>query len=337
MTTIKDIAASLELSPATISRALRNDETLSITQETRTRILMAAEKMGYVSKSKKEAAGQKGTTITVIHKQQTFRNQIESSYYFSARSGIEETCAKQHITCTFTTLETLTQYSVDAEGIIIVGNYLKEDFDLIMEKCKGLPMATIGIISYYPATVDHITHSNAVSIQMALDFLFEKGHSKIGYLGIQEARGTEAFVSRKQKFIEIMTARSAFNPEWVWESEHGRDRVERGYSTMKNWIESSAELPTAIFCANDPVALGAAKALHEAQIDIPSRVSLLAHDGTYPTQYSTPPLSTIDVHPFELGNEAVHVLMERITGSRTIAKKVQLHPTLIERESVAQI
>lgn len=337
MATIKDIAGALGLSSATVSRALRNDETLSILPETRTKIFMEAERIGYKAKGKKETVEKKEMIITVVHKQQTFRNQIDSAYYFSIRTGIEDACAKNHITCTFATLEDENGYLPNTQGIIIVGNYLKEDFDRILLKCAGLPIVTVGIISYYPKIIDHVTHSNSESLQMALNYLFDNGHTKIGYLGVKETPGTSFFTSRKQKFIEILSSRDCFRPEWVLESEHGKDRVERGYITMKEWIAQGKELPTAIFCANDPIALGALNALHEADIDVPGQISIVAHDGSYPTQYSTPPLTTIDVHPFQMGMEALNVLLERISNGRTISKKVMFFPELIERASVRRI
>lgn len=106
---------------------------------------------------------------------------------------------------------------------------------------------------------------------------------------------------------------------------------------MKEWIAQGKELPTAIFCANDPIALGALNALHEAGIDVPGQISIVAHDGSYPTQYSTPPLSTIDVHPFQMGTEALNVLLERMNNERSVSKKVMFYPELIERASVRKI
>lgn len=337
MVTIKEIAESLNLSSATVSRALRNDETLSISVETKTKIFMAAEQMGYVAKGKKSVPPKPKQHITVIHEQQTFRNQIDSSYYFSVRAGIEDLCIKKHYSNTFVTLDTLADFQTPTDGIVIVGNYTKEQFDLILSKFKEIPMVTVGIVSYYPEKIDHITFSNQDSMSMALEYLFQKGHTKIGYMGIEEAPGTSSFGSRKQYYIDIMKEKRCFKPEWLRESSHGRDRVEQGYLMMKEWLSEGSELPTAIFCANDPVALGVVRALFEAQIEIPGRISILTHDGSYPTQYSLPPLSTIDVHPYQLGKEAIVALSERISKKREHTKKVSFYPELIERESVQNI
>lgn len=337
MATIKEIAESLNLSSATVSRTLRNDETLSITPETKARILMAAEKMGYVAKEKKNTSIQQQRTFTILHKQHTFRNQIDSSYYFSVRAGIEDACARNQIICSFAAIESLGSLPLQTDGVVIVGNYTENQFRLIENYFQDIPLITVGIISYFPAKIDHITHSNHESLNLALNYLFDNGHTKIGYLGIEEAPGTEYFGSRKTCFKEIMCAHNCYNPKWVYESEHGKDRVERGYFTMKEWINKGETLPTALFCANDPVALGAVKALYEAGLHIPDDISVVAHDGSYPTQYSVPPLSTIDVHPYQLGYESIKVLEERITEKRKTAKKILFYPELIVRESVKNI
>lgn len=334
MATIKQIAESLNLSSATVSRALRNDETLAITPETKTRIFMAAEKMGYKAKVRKPQDVRKKYTLTILHKQQTFRNQIDSSYYFSVRAGIEDACAKSRTICNFVPMESLESLSIQTDGIIIVGNYPKSQFQQIVELFPEMPMVTVGIISYFPEKIDHITHSNYESLRLALDYFFENNYTDIGYLGVKEAPETEHFGSRRGYFEKIMTEHGCYHPEWVYESEHGRDRVERGYITMKEWLAKGESLPKALFCANDPIALGAVKALYEAGIRVPEDISIIAHDGSYPTQYSVPPLSTVDVHPYQLGYEAVKTLEERLINGRKLAKKVSFYPELIIRESV---
>lgn len=337
MITIKEIAKQLNLSSATVSRALRNDESLSISAETKTKIFMTAEALGYVAKSRKSTPAKASRRVAVVHNNQTFRHQIDSSYYYSVRTGIEELCQEKSFSCFFVPLDALASCQEQADGVIIVGNYTKDRFDSILSRFKDVPMATVGIISYYPERIDHITHSNFDSVNMALDFLFQKGHTQIGYMGIEETPGTILFGSRKQCFIDRMQEKGLYRPEWVRESSRGRDRVEQGYLMMEAWLAEGGPRPTAIFCANDPIALGVTKVLYTAKIDIPNEISILTHDGSYPTQYSVPPLSTIDVHPYQLGREAVLALAERMTQKRGHTKKIILYPELIDRNSVRDL
>ncbi len=339
MATVKEIATYLGLSTATVSRALRNDPKLSINPETRTRIQQAVDKLGAPILYKKSVAAETGKTdftICVIHKNMAFRNQIDSSYYFAIRSGIEEACSKSDVSCIFIPPYELDK-NLDFDGYILVGNHRKTDFEKILSLIGNKPLAAIGIISYFPDRVDHITHSNKASVSCAMDYLFSCGHTKIGYLGVIEAPGTEEFESRRQTFIDIMEKKGLYEGCWLKECKHGDDRVLEGYKVMSQWLDSGKELPTAIFCANDPVALGAVKALHEHGINVPKQISIVSHDSGYPTQYAIPPLTTVDVHPYLLGWEGIKAILERMSNERKVTKTVLLNPELIVRDSVARL
>ena len=134
-----------------------------------------------------------------------------------------------------------------------------------------------------------------------------------------------------------MQQRGEFHPEWILESNHGTDRVERGYSMAKA-LAAQPSLPTAVFCANDPIALGALNGFLECGLQVPDGISVVAHDGSYPTQHSIPPLTMVDVHPYQLGVEAVRMLQQRFDKVvPKIARQLLLHPTLIKRASVKDI
>jgi LacI family transcriptional regulator len=167
-----------------------------------------------------------------------------------------------------------------------------------------------------------------------LDYLFENGHKQIGYLGVEELTEIEPFGSRKQRFMSIMKGKNMFNPGWVHECEPGQNKLEHGYKMMQKWIGSKQTLPTAVFCANEPIAMGAIKALREANILVPENISVIGHDGSFPVDYSFPALTTVDVHPYQLGIEGVKLLRERLVDGRKIAKTVFLHPELVIRDSV---
>jgi LacI family transcriptional regulator len=338
MVTIKEIAAKAHLSTAAVSRALRNDETLSITPETRAHIWAVATELGYTRPAKASAPSSAAErSITIVHKQQTFRNQIDSSYYFAVRSGIEDMCAKARVRLSVAPIEDLSPKTLVADGIVLVGNYTQAQFDALLPLAKRRPVAVVGIVAYRRDRVDQISYDNRDSVSLALSHLLEKGHRRIGYLGVKEASGTELFGSRKDAFTEIIRRYGEFHPEWILESDHGSDRVERGYSMAKA-LAALSELPTAIFCANDPIALGAINGFAECGLKVPDDISIVAHDGSYPTQHSMPPLTTVDVHPFQLGVEAARLVLQHLDNEiPSIPRRILLYPTLIERMSVLDI
>lgn len=335
MVTIKEIAETLGLSSSTVSRALRNDETLSIPPETQARILSTADELGYV-RPVRSKPGRIEKSILIVHKHQTFRNQIDSSYYFAVRSGIEQICTENHIQCSFIAIEEISNREKNLDGIIIVGNYAKSQYEDLLSLYSGLPVVVIGIVAYFRDRLDHVSYSNFDSVSLGVGHLLEMGHRDIGYVGVEEAPGTEMFGSRKTAFIRVLEENSLKSP-WVYEINHGSDRVEQGYQLMLSVIKDVPKLPTAFFCANDPIALGALRAFMENGIQVPEDISIVSHDGSFPTQYSFPPLTTVNVHPFELGMEGTRLLLQKMERKEAITREIFIFPELIVRKSVRKL
>lgn len=335
MATLKDIAQALNLSTSTVSRALRNDSSLNIPSETMARILSMADQLGYVVKRKPKAY-EVDKQILIIHREVTFRNQIDSAYYFAIRSGIELSLSQEKISYTFLLIEDIELSEQQVDGVILVGNYTEDEFSSVVRKFKSKAIIVVGIVAYFRDLIDQVTYRNYDSVSIALDYLFAKGHQNIAYLGIEEAVGTEFFGLRRDAFHEIMDKRGFYEPAWVMESGRGTDRVEQGANMMRALLKQKS-LPTALFCANDPIALGASRAIMEAGMSVPRDFSIVAHDGSYPTQHSYPPLTTVDVHPFQLGVEGVSLLLKRLAQNVDYGRQVLLYPKLIERSSVREI
>ena len=112
--------------------------------------------------------------------------------------------------------------------------------------------------------------------------------------------------------------------------------MENGYIGMKKLLESK-NLPTAVFCMNDYVAVGAMSAVHECGIRCPEEISILGVDDIEAASYTTPKLSTIHTPMEELGSIASKILIDRIEGGHTINMKVLLPFNIIERESCKSI
>lgn len=337
MVTIKSIAEKLGLSSATVSRVLRNDETFSIPAETRTRIIMTAEEMGYKAPKSRKKSSSNTALYTIIHQKPTFRSEIDSSYYFLIRTGIEDFCQKHKYRCTFLSIEDSIVFSEKPTGIIIVGNFTPEHYETILSAAPHVPIVTIGSIIYHPERIDFVSYSSIASARLGIEYLLENGHRKIGFMGVVEYTGMEQFGSRKQEFIRMMKAAGIYHPEWVRECQLGESRVEQGYLAMKSWIDERTPLPTAIFCSNDPVALGIFRALTEAGLSVPEDISIVSHDGSFVTEHITPAITTVDVHPYQLGFEGAALLTEHLQTGRTIAKQLYLIPGLIQKGSVRKI
>lgn len=98
---------------------------------------------------------------------------------------------------------------------------------------------------------------------------------------------------------------------------------------MAKKLAALPELPTALFCANDPHCAGRHQRLYECGIRaVPGHLDCGAR-RLYP-QYSFPPLTTVDVH-YQLGSEAMELLLRRMNKTIKYARELFLYPTLIVR------
>ena len=98
-----------------------------------------------------------------------------------------------------------------------------------------------------------------------------------------------------------------------------------------------AQPPTALFTGNNLLTVGALKAIHERGLRIPDDVSLVGHDEL-PWMSLLAPGITVAAQPiYEMGRQAVEILLERIRGDRQPVREVRLNPNLIVRQSCAQL
>jgi len=101
---------------------------------------------------------------------------------------------------------------------------------------------------------------------------------------------------------------------------------------MKSWI-ADGELPTAIFAANDPAAIGAMTALHEAAIRVPDDVAIVGAGRIHYGDMLRVPLTTVTWSTLEMGQTAASLLLELITGTSKTARQVVVKPELVIRQS----
>ena len=100
------------------------------------------------------------------------------------------------------------------------------------------------------------------------------------------------------------------------------------------------ELPTALFCCNDVMALGAISALTEKGLRVPDDMSIIGYDDIHASRFYAPPLTTIHQSKLRLGRQAVNILLERISQKDQGVQqysRIDIGPELIIRKSVKSI
>jgi LacI family transcriptional regulator len=327
MATIKNIAEKAGVSIATVSRVLNYDESMSVSEETRRKIFEVAEELSYKKKVIKKVTSSK---IAIIH-WYTEKEELEDLYYMSIRFGIEQRCQQlgiQVLNYFYNDLDKAKDENL--QGIIAIGKFSKRQ------------VATLGEITNYIVFVDFSpdedTYDSIIidfekATKKILNYLMEKGHQSIGYIGGRETYkdgSAEIEDTRETTFRSYMKEHNLLDESNIY---IGTFTVNSGYTLMKKAIqEQGKNLPSAFFAANDLIAIGCLRALFEENITLPEQVNIIGINDISVSKYIFPALTTLKVYTEVMGETAVDTLMERIAG-RKIAKKIFIATELIKRQS----
>lgn len=336
MTTIKDIAEHAGVSISTVSRVLNYDKTLSISSKKRKLILEVAEELEYQTprnrKKKTKAKSKKEYLKFGILHFLSLEDELDDPYYIAIRLGIEKMCLNKNIEVVKIYMDNKTVSDKglsNLDGLVVVGKFSSEDIDYIEEHCER--------VVFVDSSPREDKHDSVVidaerAVYRVLDYLLDLGYKDIGYLGgIEkfEEYNTVLGEKRNKAFIEYLGKKDLLNESWMYVDVFS---TQGGYRMMKKALDSSS-LPEVFLAANDLIAIGALRAIHEAGKRVPEDISIIGVNDIPTAQFTFPPLSTVKIHSEFMGETAVDMLLEQINGRR-IPKKVIVPTKIIRRETI---
>lgn len=197
---------------------------------------------------------------------------------------------------------------------------------------EGIPLVTQGII---PNLETHsVNFDSRGPMKMVTDYVIEQGHRRLGHLaGPTFSLGAK---ERKLGFIESLVEHDIPMSNAI--ILDAGETAAAGYKAALEMLRDPRTRPTAVVCFNDMVALGTYRAAHELSLDIPRDLSVAGFDGIDFTELLGPPLTTVDIFPRELGQQAAELLLQVIrneTGRGVVTRWVA--PELRIRSSVRRI
>ncbi len=108
---------------------------------------------------------------------------------------------------------------------------------------------------------------------------------------------------------------------------------ETGHEAMRKLLRASPR-PDGVFCYNDPVAIGAMRAIAEAGLRVPDDIAVAGAGNVHYSDLLAVPLTTVDQGTFEIGKRAADLLLERIASKHKLRpKKILIEPRLVMRQS----
>lgn len=324
MASIKDVAKLAKVSISTVSLSVNYPERVS--GETKQKIFAAMKELHYIpSSGDKKGIPVKRTSVALI------TGEIFGPYYYEILRGISETLSIHELEMVMMCgTESVRQHfyqvlqNASFCGIVLtnIGDLTKKDIDIAAGKGISVVMchSECNIKGVGCVIVD-----NFYIGKMVANHLLCVDYESAGIMG----RRYSTTDGRAEGFLHTMEKNGIHIPE-EWDMDVALDE-RSGYSHMKELLERDIQLPEAIFCLNDEIAIGAMQALKEKGMKIPQDVGIVGCDDIPISKFAVSPLTTIAMPKFEMGMMAVNLLVRQMSGMP--AENVVLNGKLIIRES----
>lgn len=326
---ISDVAKRAGVSAATVSRVLNQSEL--VTEKTKKRVQQAIEEMNYTPNAMAQnLRSRKTMKIGVVV------SDIEVSYYAEIIKGIENMAnsldyniiicdAQNQKLKEYEYVSLLQNRTVD--GMIFVTPMMsnKEVIALVED---GYSVAVIGRFIEHEQIPCAFTDNVKIGKDV-VDHLIEQGHEKIAFLS-GYADAIDSYERLEGYMKALKEAGMPFIPELI---DNGDFNESGGYEGFLRLHERNADL-TAVFAANDEMALGVYKACKELFIQVPDQVAVVGVDNIRITRFITPNLSTVEQPKYAMGALLTEKLIDQMNGNEFKDKRYfKVESNLLVRES----
>ena len=286
MATIREVAKKAGVSITTVSRILNNDDSFNVSKITKEKVLKVIKQLNYERKKNKNRISQ--SNISVI---KCFDEKIENEdpYFVSLKINLENMLKKKVSKVNFFDLEEIeklikyneiSNFSL-TDAVIFIGETSKEKLKFF----KSLNENIICVDVYDTDNItDYIKFDMRNSVEIVLNYIFKLNHKKIGLLVGRNKVVKNLVDFREKYFKEIMVKNGLYREEYL---QIGDFSMESGYIMMKEILKLE-DRPTAVFCGNDSIAMGAYKAIRENKLKIPEDISIIGFNDLKLSQYSIP-------------------------------------------------
>lgn len=338
MTTLRELARHLGLSPATVSRALNGFP--EVGEKTRARVLEVAEQLHYKpnSSAKRLATGKSGMVGLIFR---SSRNLLVDPHFVDFLAGLATGLADREIDLIIHTApgdELVAHYkrfaaSGSVDGMIVSAPELEDERITTLSE-RGFPFVVHGRTGdEVPYPFFDIDNDGAFAAATAL--LADLGHRRIALLN--GPAGLAFTAQRLAAFRRVAKERGLFIPErYVAHDEMSEELGHRRAAAMLG----DAERPTAFICSSTLQALGVMRAAAEAGLQVGSDLSIIAHDDVLPhlrSEHFSPALTVTRSPIREAGTALAEMIVARIGGAEGKSLQRIVTADLIVRASTGAV
>ena len=332
--TIRDVAKKASLSVSTVSLVLNNKPNVS--EQTRRRVQQVIAELGYHPRRSarglaSKASGNIGFILTEDHFSQA------EPFYTKIFLGTEFEARNHNFYVLLTTVGRTLRESKEVprffleqnvDGVIVAGKISTSWIEYIRD--WNLPVILIDYDLPHH-NVSSVVIDNRRGASAVVEHLLKRGHTKIGFIGgdIQHPSIAERYTAYREALashgIEVTDS-------WI-SIDQPDTRLSDGYQAARKVFFNNNDRPTAVFAANDAMAIGCMQYLKETGMRIPNDEALVGFDNIEASIHVEPRLTTVNVPKEEMGSLAVRRLVEMIKEKNAVVTKTLVPVELVVRES----
>lgn len=331
MITIKDIARLANVSHTTVSRALNNSPLIK--ESTKRKILEIASQLNYSPNvNAKSLVMQKSHTIGLFLT--SISNGTSSSFLADTIKGVNSLITNEY-NLFIRGIDDYEDYtSINPQrfdGIILMSQSVSDNSFIYHVLQKQIPLVVLNR-EVEETSIPNVLSNDTEGARMAVEYLITNGHHDIAII-----EGTPSFKSshmRKEGYLQaLMEAGIPIKKEY---SIQGNYDMESGSQAMEQLLSLTSP-PTAVFCSNDDMAIGAMNTVFARGLSVPNDISIVGFDDIGFSQYTTPRLTTVKRPVEEISRVGVERLLSLIGRKEEEVERTFMKTELIVRDSVRML
>ncbi|MFC5701814.1 LacI family DNA-binding transcriptional regulator [Cohnella faecalis] len=342
MATMKDVAKKAGVAPITVSRVLNNPG--SVASATKKKVMKAIEELNFKpNQIARSMITRRTNTIGML------LSNITNPYFPEVLLGLEVTARSQGknlIICnaidyenTLRSLDVLLEKRVD--GIIVAPiefpsvESQKEFYSYLESLSSKLSDQSIPVVfinnDLQETSLSCVSIDNYLSARLAMEHLLALGHKRIAHLTVE--RDVKVWIERLRGYKDMLASSGiAIDSSLI---AMGSEDVESAERAALELLKRK-ERPTAVFAANDTLAIGVIHAANRLGLNVPRDLSVIGIDGTPLGLYIYPKLTSVSHPRFQIGEVSVKLIIDKINGD-TSNFNVTLKPELLARDSTGPV
>ncbi|GAB4462670.1 MAG: LacI family DNA-binding transcriptional regulator [Armatimonadaceae bacterium] len=338
---IRDVAKSAGVSLATVSKVLNNAAGAQISLEKRERVRKVAAELGYRPSAIARAMVRKQIDTIGIMLPRGVNTPLSSPFFGALMDGIFQAaadCGQNMMVFTgHTWVDAATSLPIYQDGRcdgLIVLYQLEKQQILPALLDAGIPAVLVND-TYEDPRMSRVDVDSTAGAEEMTSYLIRLGHRRIGFI-YGSFRFSWAQLRLQGYEQALREAGISPNPAWI----PGRAVDEDSWHKAGIQVEQLMRLPddqrpTALFCVNDEIAVRTLQVLAAKGVRVPQDISVAGFNDDIMADRQSPPLTTMRQPYSQIGEQAVHLLLQQVKDIDSRGIVAELLPELVVRASTA--